>query len=361
MAKGYSLDALVQEHYMKSSTNLDNINIDTLTGMDSVGVYYQSYNAYAILANNYPPGAQAGTLEVIPTNVGSAGRVTQRYTNWQDLRMWVRGQSGSTTAADLSFSPWVEFINANNIYNAIYPIGIVLKFDNATNPNNSFTGTVWQQITDGRAVRAATSAVAGATDGQIGSVAGSDSASIAVANLPSHTHNMRNHTHSIASHTHTMAHTHSINHDHGAVTSSSAGAHTHSLSGTAASAGNHNHNQGVAWEHGGDTQYGSVTVGNKSRRQDWLDGGNNQYPKTSTNGAHTHSVSGTANSAGAHTHSVDLPNFTGTSGGSSAANTGGTALTTGAPSSNESDATGGGTALTVRNSSHYYALWKRVA
>ena len=360
MAKGYSLDALVNEHYMKSRVALGTTNLSTYTGMDNVGVFYQNTNSNASEANGYPPGAQAGTLEVIPTNANSVGRVTQRYTNWQDLRMWVRGQNKGALD-DLNFSNWVELINANNIYNAIYPIGIVLQFDNATNPNNSFTGTVWEQITDGRAVRAATSAEAGTADGQIGSVAGSDSASIAVANLPSHTHNMRNHTHSIASHTHTMAHTHSINHDHGAVTSSSAGAHTHSLSGTAASAGNHNHNQGVAWEQTSDTQYGSVTIGNKARRQDWLDGGNNQYPRTSTNGAHTHSVSGTANSAGAHTHSVDLPNFTGTSGGSSAGNTGGTALTTGAPSSNESDATGGGTALIVRNSSHYYALWKRVA
>lgn len=359
MAKGYSLDALVQEHYAKSVDSLGTKNINDMWGRDNVGTFPQNQNVNATVANGYPAGAQAGNLEVLLTNAGNADNCMQRYTNFSDLRMWIRSQDQGAGAR--TWTPWRELINANNIYNAIYPIGIVVQFDNATNPNNSFTGTVWEQITDGRAVRAATSAEAGTADGQIGSVAGSDSASIAVANLPSHTHNMRNHTHSIASHTHSMAHTHSINHDHGAVNTGSAGAHTHSLSGTAASAGNHNHNQGVAWEHGGDTQYGSVTVGNKGRRQDWLDGGNNQYPRTSTNGAHTHSVSGTANSAGAHTHSVDLPNFSGTSGGSSAGSTGGTALTTGAPSSNESDATGGGTALIVRNSSHYYALWKRVA
>lgn len=357
MAKGYSLDALVAEHYGKYP-NLDTLNISTLYGQDAVGTYPQNVNANASVANGYPSGAQAGALEVLVTNARGVGGSIQRYTNYLDLRCWIRSQ---TTGPSGAYGKWVELINANNIYNAIYPIGIVLKFDNATNPNNSFTGTVWEQITDGRAVRAATSAEAGTADGQIGAIVGEDEVTIAVANLPSHTHNMRNHTHSIASHTHTMAHTHTINHDHGAVTSSSDGAHTHSVSGTAASNGNHNHNQGVAWQHGGDTQYGSVAVGNKSRRQDWLDGGNNRYPNTSTNGAHTHSVSGTANSAGAHTHSVDLPNFTGTSGGSSAGSTGGTALTTGAPSSNESDATGSGTKLTVRNASHYYALWKRVA
>ena len=347
MAKGYSLDALVNEHYMKSRVALGTTNLSTYTGMDSVGVFYQNANANASEANGYPPGAQAGTLEVIPTNANTAGRVTQRYTNWQNLRMWVRGQNNGALE-NLDFGPWVEFINANNIYNAIYPIGIVVQFDNATNPNNSFTGTVWEQIVDGRSARSATSAEAGTTAGQIGSTGGSDTASLAVANIPGHTHGMQNHTHSIAAHTHTMAHTHTINHDHGAVTSSSSGAHTHSVSGTAASNGAHTHTAGTGYTGAGNyigagtgTGLGTMT--------------------TNSAGAHTHSVSGTAASAGAHTHSVDLPNYTGTSGGSSAANTGGTALTTGGPSNNETTSTGSGTAFTVTNAVHYYAFWKRVA
>lgn len=347
MAKGYSLDALVNEHYMKSRVALGTTNLSTYTGMDSVGVFYQNTNANASEANGYPPGAQAGTLEVIPTNANTAGRVTQRYTNWQNLRMWVRGQNNGALE-NLDFGPWVEFINANNIYNAIYPIGIVVQFDNATNPNNSFTGTVWEQIVDGRSARAATSAEAGTTAGQIGSTGGSDTASLAVANIPGHTHGMQNHTHGVAAHTHTMAHTHSINHDHGAVTSSSSGAHTHSVSGTAASNGAHTHTAGTGYTGAGNyigagtgTGLGTMT--------------------TNSAGAHTHSVSGTAASAGAHTHSVDLPNYTGTSGGSSAANTGGTALTTGGPSNNETTSTGSGTAFTVTNAVHYYAFWKRVA
>lgn len=346
MAKGYSLDALVQEHYGKFRTPLDSTNLDTLTGMDNIGVFYQPANAYATVDNGYPAGAQAGTLEVLPHNANVAGRVMQRYTTYGSLRCWVRSQNFGIDNA--SFGNWVELLNANNIYNAIYPIGIVLQFDNATNPNNAFTGTVWEQITDGRVARAATGPTAGATDGQIGSVAGSDTANIAVSNLPGHTHGLQNHTHSIASHSHTMAHTHTINHDHGAVTSSSAGAHTHSVSGTAESNGNHTHTAGTGYTGAGNyigagtgTGLGTMT--------------------TNSAGAHTHSVTGTAASSGAHTHSVDLPNYTGSSGGSSADNTGGTALTTGGPSNNETTSTGSGTALNVRNSSHYYAFWKRVA
>lgn len=350
MAKGYSLDALVREHYMKSRTALGGTALDTLTGIDNVGVYYQPANADATVANGYPAGAQAGALEVLPHHANVGGRVLQRYTNYSDMRMWVRSQNKSVK--DPAFRSWVEFTSMNNVYKAVYPIGIVVLFDNATNPNNTFTGTVWEQVVDGRVARAATGPEAGTADGQIGSVAGSDTATIAVANLPGHTHGMQNHTHGIAAHSHTMAHTHTINHDHPAVTSSSSGAHTHSLSGTAESNGNHTHT--VPSVNGGNSG-GSIPL--RSGRFDVESNSTN----TGTAGAHTHNVSGTANSSGAHTHTVDLPNFTGTSGGSSAGSTGGTALTTGGPSNNETTSTGGGTALNVRNSSHYYAFWKRVA
>lgn len=348
MAKGYSLDALVNEHYMKSRTNLDNTNLDTLTGIDSVGVYYQSANALATVANNYPRGAQAGTLEVLPHGANVAGRVMQRYTVYNTLRCWIRSQNYA--ANNESFGNWVELINANYIYNAIYPIGIVIKFDNATNPNNLFTGTVWEQIDDGRSARAATSPEAGTTVGQIGSVDGSDTATIAVTNLPGHTHGMQNHTHGIAAHSHTMAHTHTINHDHGAVNTSTAGWHDHSLSGTANAAGEHSHS--ISQGDNANVPNGRVASSNSGQTHvGWTNGAGN----------HTHSISGTANANGNHTHTVDLPNFTGTSGGSSAGNTGGTALTTGGPSNNTTTSTGDGTALNVCNSVHYYAFWKRVA
>lgn len=345
MAKGYSLDALAQEHYGKFGTPLGSTNLNTLTGMDAVGVYFQPASLLANKSTGYPT-EEGGTLEVLPHGNYADGRVIHRYTAFSTKRLFVRSQAG--TLEDATFSDWVEFINASNIYNAIYPIGIVLQFDNATNPNNAFTGTVWEQITDGRAARAATGPEAGTADGQIGSIAGSDTATIAVANLPGHTHGMQNHTHGIAAHSHSMAHTHTINHDHGAVTTSSGGAHVHPLSGTTNLAGDHTHTAGTGYTGAGNyigagtgTSLGTMT--------------------TNSAGGHMHDIYGTADLAGDHTHSIDLPNFTGTSGGSSADSTGGTALTTGGPSNNETTSTGGGAALDVRNLSHYYAFWKRVA
>ncbi|WPF71394.1 tail fiber protein [Escherichia phage vB_EcoM_JL1] len=346
MAKGYSLDALVKEKWSRYAESLTSgLDFNDFYGVEKSGIYMVAANNIATTLLNIPEKV-AGVLEVMPWT--STGLSIQRYTTYNFARLYVRTKESPT----VDWGPWKLQIDASNIFNTIYPIGIVLQFDDATNPNNSFPGTVWEQITDGRAARAATGPEAGTADGQIGSVAGSDTATIAVANLPGHTHGMQNHTHGIAAHSHTMAHTHTINHDHPAVTSSSSGAHTHSLSGTAESNGNHTHS--VPSVNGGN-QGGVIP----------LRSGRNDIEAWSTNtggaGAHTHHVSGTANSSGAHTHTVDLPNYTGTSGGSSAGSTGGTALTTGGPSNNETTSTGGGTALNVRNSSHYYAFWKRVA
>lgn len=347
MAKGYSLDALVKEHYMKSRIALSETVLDTLTGMDAVGVYFLNTGVNATVANGYPAGAQAGTLEVLPHHANAYGRVMQRYTNYSNLRVWLRSQAGGSSE---SFSAWVELINANNIYNAIYPIGIVLKFDNAVNPNNSFTGTVWEQIVDGRSVRAATSAEAGTTEGQIGSTGGSDTVTLAVPNIPGHTHGMQDHTHSIASHTHSMTHTHAIDHKHPLHNSTPNGAHVHAVTGKTTTNGNHTH---------------AATFGNNANVSPVLFAGSNSASVGTRNvewaGDHFHDMNGTAGEAGLHFHQVDLPNFKGTSGGSSAANTGGTALTTGGPNNNTTTATGSGTAFNATNSVHYYALWKRVA
>ena len=348
MAKGYSLDALVVEHYIKDAVGLGDNSINDKWGKDNVGTFFQNLHAYATVKNGYPAGASAGNLEVLLTSAGTLGNCIQRYTNFNDLRMWIRSQKEGDGIR--TWTPWKELINADTIYKAIYPIGIVLQFDNATNPNNMFTGTVWEQIDDGRSARAATSPEAGATAGQIGSVAGSDTATIAVANLPGHTHGMQNHTHGIAAHSHTMAHTHTINHDHGAVSTSTAGWHDHSLSGTANAAGEHSHP--ISQGDNANVPNGRVASSNsRETHVGWTNGAGN----------HTHSISGTANANGNHTHTVDLPNFTGTSGGSSAGSTGGTALTTGGPSNNTTTSTGDGTALNVLNSVHYYAFWKRVA
>lgn len=87
----------------------------------------------------------------------------------------------------------------------------------------------------------------------------------------------------LVAHTHSMgSHTHSINHNHASVNTNSAGNHYHKIPvAQQAAAGSQDHT---------------------------VDGAGLQEVSTK--------------SAGSHTHSVNLPNYSGTSGGSSAANTG---------------------------------------
>ena len=343
MAKGYSLDALVQERWSRYTAPIvDGSDLNDYNNSEVCGIYMIHANVLADTIINIPVKA-AGLLEAIPWSE-SAGCVIQRYTTYNTATVWNRSYNGA------SWSVWKRTVTALDVFDVVYPIGIVIKFDNATNPNNTFTGTVWEQIDDGRSARAATSPEAGTTAGQIGSVAGSDTATIAVTNLPGHTHGMQNHTHGIAAHSHTMAHTHTINHDHGAVNTNTTGNHTHSLSGSTSTNGGHSHQASLG--NNANVQSGRFAASNS---------GQSAIADTYGAGDHSHTIGGTANTAGDHYHSVDLPNFTGTSGGSSAGNTGGTALTTGGPSNNTTTSTGDGKALNVCNSVHYYAFWKRVA
>lgn len=348
MAKGYSLDALVVEHYIKDAVGLGDNSIDDKWGADNVGTFFQNLHAYATVKNGYPAGASAGNLEVLLTSAGNIGNCIQRYTNFNDLRVWIRSQKEGDGIR--TWTPWKELINANNIYNAIYPIGIVLQFDNATNPNNMFTGTVWEQIVDGRSARAATSPEVGTTAGQIGSVVGSDTATIAVANLPGHTHGMQNHHHGIAAHSHTMDHNHVITHGHGEAWTSAAGGHSHTLSGTAEGAGEHSH----SINQGDNANVRSGIVASSNSAVTHVGG-------TNAAGWHTHNISGWANGVGDHGHISYIPDFVGSSGVPSNGWTGGTALLTDGPNNDTTTSTGDGTALNVCNSVHYYAFWKRVA
>lgn len=157
------------------------------------------------------------------------------------------------------------------------------------------------------------------------------------------------HTHSVPAHFHGMgvgadlnvtasgSHTHTIDHDHGAFTSGAGSAHTHSI----------------------DHDHGSVTSGTESADHTHSIDHDHASATTGSSGAHTHFVAaddltsttltnsnqvssdynavndfsydlkgssfaatiGVTSSDGAHTHSLDLPNFTGTSGGKSATHT----------------------------------------
>lgn len=143
-----------------------------------------------------------------------------------------------------------------SIFLLIYPVGSIYMSANNVSPALLFGGT-WEQIKDRFLLAAGNTYAAGGTGGS------------ADASLPAHTHTVSG-------------------------TAASNGAHTHTVSGTAASNGAHSHGMGSIWSDGSGSA--SAYTMSTNRKQ--------KVRNTSSAGAHTHSVSGTAASNGAHTHSV---------------------------------------------------------
>lgn len=81
--------AYVEESVPRSTTDLSNTNIDTLTA-SSTGEYFQVANANATVGNGYPQGAQAGSLKVKRTSGGTNEACIQEYISYNNHERWSR-------------------------------------------------------------------------------------------------------------------------------------------------------------------------------------------------------------------------------------------------------------------------------
>ena len=196
--------------------------------------------------------------------------------------------------------------------NKIYPVGIVTWFNSNVNPNTALPGLTWTYLNNGvgRTIR-----IAAANGSDVATTGGSDSVTLAVGNLPSHTHSFSATTSSF---------------DYGTKNTNTTGAHTHSVSGSTSSAGNHNH--AISWIGQNSTHYSGGGGGKIGTGPGYTDAA----------GAHTHTISGTATSAGNHAHSVGIGAHSHTVSG----NTGGT---------------GSGSAFSVTNQFYKLMAWVRTA
>lgn len=197
--------------------------------------------------------------------------------------------------------------------NKIYPVGIVTWFNSNVDPNTALPGLTWTYLNNGvgRTIR-----VAAANGSDVATTGGSDSVTLSVGNLPSHTHSFSATTSSF---------------DYGTKNTKSTGAHTHSVRGTAATSGQHAHR--ISQGDNANVSSGRVASSNSAQTHvGW----------TENDGAHTHSVSGTAASAGGHAHSVIIGAHRHTVRG----NTGGT---------------GSGSAFSVTNQFYKLMAWVRTA
>ena len=250
-----------------------------------------------------------------------AGTIAHYYTS---LLKPTPSDIGAYTKAETN-QKIAQAISDSTDLNKIYPVGIVTWFNSNVDPNTALPGLTWTYLNNGvgRTIR-----IAAANGSDVAKTGGSDSVTLAVGNLPSHTHSFSATTSSF---------------DYGTKSTNSTGGHTHTVSGTTSAAGNHAHHLGLLLVNGGDAQYGYTTVSNsKTRTLDWLDRKDNKFPNTNTTGNHTHTWSGTTSNTGAHTHSVGIGAHTHKVSG----NTG---------------STGSGSAFSVTNQFYKLMAWVRTA
>lgn len=262
---------------------------------------------------------------------------------------------GSAPPTKNEFDAWFKMVDTklNWLYgqlqdtaSKLYPVGSVYISFNPTSPQTLFGGT-WVRMKD-RVLMASGDTYAPNTTG------GSATVTLNVNQLPSHNHslttngshthsassaNAGNHNHSVSGtianagdHTHTWSGSSALagNHTHTFTGSSaSAGSHTHTITASTASAGSHTHTRGsmnITGNFGGtDVQIGyygngafAITSGGiwKDEYQSGygkhmsFDASRNWTGATSSNGAHTHTVTASASSAGEHTHTITGSNAT---------------------------------------------------
>lgn len=198
--------------------------------------------------------------------------------------------------------------------NKIYPVGIVTWFNSNVDPNTALPGLTWKYLNNGvgRTVR-----IAAANGSDVATTGGSDSVTLAVGNLPSHTHSFSATTSSF---------------DYGTKNTNSVGSHAHTGSGGTSTNGEHTHYV-EAWN--GTGAGGSRT---SSYAVAYRAGGHETY----ASGNHSHTFTFATSSVGDHYHSVGIGAHSHTVSG----NTGGT---------------GSGSAFSVTNQFYKLMAWVRTA
>lgn len=212
-----------------------------------------------------------------------------------------------------------DAISDSTDLNKIYPVGIVTWFNSNVNPNTALPGLTWTYLNNGvgRTIR-----IAAANGSDVATTGGSDSVTLSVGNLPSHTHSFSATTSSF---------------DYGTKTSSTTG--------------NHNHNRGTM-EITGTVGYfrsdsrsfytasGAFTLGSSTASKGFT-GSNFTYGIPANFNA-SKTWSGVTNTTGNHSHTVGIGAHSHTVSG----NTGGT---------------GSGSAFSVTNQFYKLMAWVRTA
>ncbi len=203
---------------------------------------------------------------------------------------------------------WAEVYTSKNLPPESYPVGAPIPWPSDTVPSGYalMQGQTFDKSAYPKLAAAYPSGVI--PDMRGWTIKGKPASGRAV--LSQEQDGIKSHTHSASASSTDLGTKTTSSFDYGTKSTNNTGAHTHSLSGSTNAAGNHSHRDGRRFEPSvfKDTyQYGYTSSGqNTWGVQGSVGMSTGALANTSTDGNHSHSLSGTAASAGAHAHTVGI-------------------------------------------------------
>ncbi|MXG33340.1 phage tail protein [Escherichia coli] len=287
----------------------------TLTAAHVAAFARRATDTYADADGGVPWNAESGAYNVARsgdsyilvnfyTGVGSC-RTLQMKAHYRNRGLFYRSsRDGYGFEED-----WAEVYTSKNLPPESYPVGAPIPWPSDTVPSGYalMQGQTFDKSAYPKLAAAYPSGVI--PDMRGWTIKGKPASGRAV--LSQEQDGIKSHTHSASASSTDLGTKTTSSFDYGTKSTNNTGAHTHSISGTANSAGAHQHKSSGAFG-GTNTSIfpnGYTAISNLSAGIMSTTSGSGQTRnagKTSSDGAHTHSLSGTAASAGAHAHTVGI-------------------------------------------------------
>ena len=287
----------------------------TLTAAHVAAFARRATDAYADADGGVPWNAESGAYNV--TRSGDSYILVNFYTgvgSCRTLQMKAHYRNGGlfyrSSRDGYGFEEdWAEVYTSKNLPPESYPVGAPIPWPSDTVPSGYalMQGQTFDKSAYPKLAAAYPSGVIPDLRGW--TIKGKPASGRAV--LSQEQDGIKSHTHSASASSTDLGTKTTSSFDYGTKSTNNTGAHTHSISGTANSAGAHQHKSSGAFG-GTNTSIfpnGYTAISNLSAGIMSTTSGSGQTRnagKTSSDGAHTHSLSGTAASAGAHAHTVGI-------------------------------------------------------
>ncbi|MER2577058.1 phage tail protein, partial [Escherichia coli] len=286
----------------------------TLTAAHVAAFARRATDTYADADGGVPWNAESGAYNV--TRSGDTYILVNFYTgvgSCRTLQMKAHYRNGGlfyrSSRDGYGFEEgWAEVYTSKNLPPESYPVGAPIPWPSDTVPSGYalMQGQTFDKSAYPKLAAAYPSGVI--PDMRGWTIKGKPASGRAV--LSQEQDGIKSHTHSASASSTDLGTKTTSSFDYGTKSTNNTGAHTHSLSGSTNAAGNHSHRDGRRFNPSvfKDTyQYGYTSSGqNTWGVQGSVGMSTGALANTSTDGNHSHSLSGTAASAGAHAHTVGI-------------------------------------------------------